>query len=86
MQNDSSDTPTSEATPRRMYAAGLHARMWEYARGSAHTAEETEAGPSLLVQAYAEGRADGDDDSDEPRPSGPALDDARGAVEANDDE
>jgi hypothetical protein len=52
---------------KAVYRAGLTARMREYARGKAHlfiapTFDDPTAG------AFAEGYADADDDSDEPRP------------------
>lgn len=75
---------TTQATERAMYAAGLTAAMLALHRGERD--ERPSAGPSPLVRAHADGYEDADDDSDEPRPGGAALDDPRGAVEPNDDE
>lgn len=73
---------TTQATERAMYAAGLAAALSSMARGEPD--EVPSAGPSPLVRAYADGYADAGDDSDEPRPSGPALDDPRGLTDPND--
>lgn len=52
--------------PKVLYKAGLMARMREYSKGTAHHFDA----PSFDVNGYenfAEGYADADDDSDEPR-------------------
>jgi hypothetical protein len=52
--------------PKVLYKAGLMARMREYAKGTVHYFDA----PSFDVNGYetfAEGYADADDDSDEPR-------------------
>lgn len=53
-----------------LYHAGLAARMREYARGVAHewTPMPVASGADRGTAAFAEGYADADDDSDEPRP------------------
>jgi hypothetical protein len=76
---------TRTADEISMYRAGLHAGMAAWARGETDH-EAPMVSPSAIVQAYGDGYRDADDDSSVPRPSGPALDDPRGAVEPNDDE
>lgn len=71
---------TSEPTARpynvkSQYRSGLRARMREHARGTARPvcplATVDDADPAS--QAFVEGYADGDDDSDEPRPDDAAA-------------
>lgn len=76
---------TKPITTHTMYRAGLFTRMSDYAYGDVvYPGQRLAHGGSPLLAAYAEGIIDGDDDSDDPRPSGPAADDERGAVEAYD--
>jgi hypothetical protein len=76
---------TKPITTHTMYRAGLMSRMSDYAHESIIClGQQIAHGGSPLLAAYAEGILDGDDDSDDPRPSGPAADDERGAVEPHD--
>lgn len=54
---------------KTQYRSGLRARMREYARGTAHVWLPLTAAPGAdaASQAFCDGYADADDDSDEPR-------------------
>ena len=60
---------------KSQYRSGLRARMREYATGRAKpwTGLTTVSDADPAAQAFAEGYADADDDSDEPRPDDPAA-------------
>lgn len=64
---------TAQNTSRRMYLAGLTARMTDYADGNPRFDLAPLQSESPLVRAFAEGFDDAEDDSDEPRPDDPAC-------------
>ncbi len=66
-------SPTSSRLTRRdMYLSGLTARVRDLARGVAAPLRSLESDDPLDI-AFAEGQADADDDSDEPRPDDPEV-------------